>query len=233
MTNHDRDERPLDDPDRNVIAPGADPVEPRDPTTTPVPSRRWKAVLYAIPAVLFVVLGIVWMLAKEPVLGGPADSDRVRATTGEQDSGHDPEGDRESNVLNPPPEGPAVISDVELLTGAQNYAGRPARFAAVVVAEKNGDRTFWVGRLGNRTLVLLDRNVSNPGAIQAGKAISLAGRIDRTPASEQLDRLGLSDEDRRAFEDEEVYIHATKIEPVDGDPGTPVTEIPREQRENK
>ena len=233
MPNHDRHEGPVDDPNRKTIAPGADSVEPRDPATTPVPGRPWRALLYAIPAVLLVALGIGWMLVKEPVLGGPADSQQVRGTTGERDSGHDPEGERESNVLNPGPEGPAVISSVEQLTGAEEYAGRPARFAAIVVNAKNGDRTFWVGRLGSRRLVLVDRNVANADAVQTGKAITLEGRIERKPSPDQLDRLGLSEKDRDALEDEDVYIRATRIQRPDGDPGTPVTETPREQRENK
>jgi hypothetical protein len=163
--------------------------------------------------VLFVALGIAWMLAKEPVLGGPADSDQVRATTGERDSGHDPEGGRESDVLNPGTAGPPVISAVEQLTSAEDYVGRPVRFAAVNVVGR-GDRTFWVGRLGSRRLVVIDQNV------------------EQTPSSEQLDRMGLSKEDRDALEDEEVYILATRLERLDGDAGTPVTETPREQREN-
>jgi hypothetical protein len=230
MTNHDRHERPLDDPNRQTIAPGADPVEPRDPATAPVPGRIWKALLYGIPAVLFVALGIAWMLAKEPVLGGPADSDQVRATTGERDSGHDPEGGRESDVLNPGTAGPPVISAVEQLTSAEDYVGRPVRFAAVNVVGR-GDRTFWVGRLGSRRLVVIDQNVEHVN-VQTGKVITLEGRLERTPSSEQLDRMGLSKEDRDALEDEEVYILATRLERLDGDAGTPVTETPREQREN-
>jgi hypothetical protein len=228
MTHDERETKVPDEPGRDVIAPGADAVEPRDSATEPVPSRRWKAFLYAIPAVLFVALGIAWMFSTEPILGGGGDSSEVRGTTG-----HDPEGGRpRGEVLNESPEGPAVISDVELLTKADEYAGRPARFAAINVAARNGERTFWVGRLGNRTLVLLDRTVQNIQAIRPGKAVSIAGRIERKPSAEQIDRLGLKDEDRRALEGEDVYIRATEVTIPEEDVGTPVTETPREDRES-
>jgi hypothetical protein len=212
----DHDQRQFrDQRQRDAIPPGADAVEPRDGTDQPVPRRSWKAWLFAIPIVLFVALGIGWMFYTEPILGGGYPADEARGTSGE--------------VLNPPPEGPAVISDLNLLSNGEDFAGRTARFSAVPVTGKNGDRTFWVGRIGNRTLVLLDRNVASTDAIREGEPIGLAGRIERTPSSEQLDRLGLSENDREAFDGEDVYIRATEIEPVSPDVGAGSSEIPQDQ----
>ena len=212
--------------DQPTIPPGADAVEPRDPDHRPVPRRTSKALLYAIPAVLFVVIGLGWMLSSEMDRGDRPDPDHVMGTSGERVD--DPEEGERTQVLNPPP-GPAVVSDLSLLSGEGEYAGRAARFSAVPVAGKNGDRTFWVGRLGNRALVLLDRQVE--GGVQEGQVISLAGRIERTPSAGQLDQLGLSEQDRDALEGEAVYIRATEIQPVSQDVGGRSSEIPEEQRD--
>jgi hypothetical protein len=224
---HDQRETPFrHEPASASIPPGADPVEPRDPSDRPVPRQNLKALLYAIPAVLLVVIGLGWMLSSEMNRGDRVRSDSVLGTSGERSN--DPEGRGRDEALNPQP-GPAVISDLSLLTGETDYAGRAARFSAVPVAALNGDRTFWVGRLGNRKLVLLDRQVS--GGVQKGQVISLAGRVERGPSSEELDRLGLEEQDRDAFDGEKIYIRATEIAPAGQDVGATTSEVPKPQRD--
>ena len=206
------------------IPPGADAVEPRDPHHQPVPRRRSKALLYGIPALLLVLIGLGWMVSTEVVRDDRAGAGDVTGTSGERADAETSRGE----TLNPP-QGPLVVSDPSLIEG-DDYAGRTARFSAVPVADRNGDRTFWIGRFGNRTLVLLDENAQLPDFIQSGEVIRLAGRIEKAPSSEQLDRLGLSGDDRDAFDGEEVYIRATEVQPIGQDVGAGQAEIPREER---
>ena len=71
---------------------------------------------------------------------------------------NDPEGGSrgDEQPLNPEPSGPAVISDMELLSRKAEFVGRAVRFAAIPVVTAPGPHTFWVGRPGNRTLVVMD-----------------------------------------------------------------------------
>jgi hypothetical protein len=178
--------------------------------------------------VAFIVIGLGWMVWIEVGRDDRAGLNDVTGTAGERVN--DPEGGPRGEILNAPPGGPLVVSDLNLVEGDE-YAGRTARFSAVPVASRNGDRTFWVGRVGNRTLVMLDENAGIPGFVRPGEVISLAGRIEKAPSSEQLERLGLSGEDRDAFDGEDVFIRATDVQPVGPDVGASQTEIPREDRD--
>lgn len=214
----------------DVVPPGADPVEPRDPHHRPVPLRWKNALLFSIPAVLLLLLGIGWMTFMErDDSGGYASPDPI-GTTG--DTGQDPEGERRTDTLNPQPEGPPVIAALELLTQADDYAGRPVNFAAIKVIGTNGDRTFWVGRIGNRTLVVVDPSARNTAPVQRGQMIRLAGRLERTPSDDQLGRFGVSGEDRDALAGEDVFILANEIE-VTRTAGPLQSEIPVDRGEHQ
>ena len=223
MSHHDEGKTP-GEAFREAIPPGADAVEPRDPAHRPVPRDRSKVLWYAVPAVLFVLLGLGWMFSSEMRETSPA-GDAI-GTTG--DRGNDPEGGKRVDVLNPT-DGPAVISRMELLSDAEDYVGRPARFAAIPVSTTYGDRTFSVGRIGSRALVLAEPGADLSG-IRSGDPVSLEGRIERAPSAEELDRLGLGKEDREALDDEDVIIRATRVEPVAQDVGTNQAETPHEGR---
>jgi hypothetical protein len=171
-----------------------------------------------------VLLGLGWMFSSEMRETSPA-GDAI-GTTG--DRGNDPEGGKRVDVLNPT-DGPAVISRMELLSDAEDYVGRPARFAAIPVSTTYGDRTFSVGRIGSRALVLAEPGADLSG-IRSGDPVSLEGRIERAPSAEELDRLGLGKEDREALDDEDVIIRATRVERVAQDVGTNQAETPHEGR---
>jgi hypothetical protein len=73
---------------QSAIAPGADAVEPRDPATRPVGSRS-TALMFLIPAVLIVLIGLAWMVLTER--NGEDDVQRP-ALEGSSQSGERPDG---------------------------------------------------------------------------------------------------------------------------------------------
>lgn len=220
MSHDDRPQTP-GEAFRDAVPPGADAVEPRDPHVRAVPRDRSKALWYALPAVLLVVLGIGWMLWSEMGATRGPDRDAI-GTSGERGAAGD-------TVLNPRPAGPPVISNMELLADAESYVGRTARFASVPVSTKHGDRTFSVGRIGSRAVVLADPAADISG-LSTGDPVSLEGTIERAPSSEELGRMGLAQDDREALEEADVYIRATRVEPVAQDVGGRQAETPREGR---
>jgi hypothetical protein len=185
-------------------------VETRDSATRPVPRQSSRLWLYVIPALALVIAGGVWMLESE--LGGTQTRAPFAAigTSGERANGNDPEGARADEPLNPVPEAPRVISDEGLLSSKDEYVGHTVRFDAIPVFSQKGPRTFMVGRLMDRALVLLDQSA---GAVQLkrGEMVSLEGQFERTTGQTAA---GLSEQDRDAVEGEQVIIVATRVTPV-------------------
>jgi hypothetical protein len=216
MTQHsdDRHDHPEAAHGHSLVPDNApDPVETRDPASHPTPSRS-RALLFALPVVALIAIGVGWMLMSETDSGGPEASSI--GTSGEVRN--DPEGGARVETLNPQPEGPRVIADMELLSSKADYVGRAVEIAAIPVMTKPGPRTFWAGRFGNRTLVLVDGSAQGADAAQPGATIRLSGRLERTPDQQALAQAGLDEQDREALEDEDVFIRAQRIEPQ-GDVG--------------
>jgi hypothetical protein len=190
--------------------PQKDSVETRDSATRQVPRQSSTLWMYVIPALALLIAGGVWMVESE--LGGTQTNAPFAAigTSGERAKGNDPEGARADEPLNAVPEGPRVISDEALLSSKGEYVGRTVRFDAIPVFSQKGPRTFWVGRVTDRALVLLDQGA---GAVQLkrGEMVSLEGQFERT-TGQSAD--GLSKEDREAVQGEDVIIRATRVKPV-------------------
>ena len=204
---------------RGVPDQAPDPVETRDPASRPTPARS-RVWLYAVPAVAFLVIGIVWMIRTE----GPREArspapSAVAGTSGAR--ANDPEGlgRGDEASLNPRAEGPSVIGDMGLLTAKENYVGRAVEIPAIPVMGSPGPRTLWVGRPLNRTLVLLDRNVDRPGEVKAGEQVRVSGQLERRPDTAAIDRAGLHEDDRTALEGVDVFIRASTVERAS--PGNP------------
>lgn len=219
---------------RSVMPPVAenapDPVETRDPNNAPVPATRGRAWLYAIPAAVLLVIGLVWMVRVERAHPGQNAPAEVTGTSGKR--ANDPEGGGrgDEKPLNPAASGPSVISDMELLTSKSELVGRAVRFAAIPVVTASGPRTFWVGRLGNQTLVLLDEKVEGAMAVVPGKAIQLSGALEPAPSESDLAKAGLDDADRRAIEGEKVIIRAKSLKTTT-DPGANQSTVPDRERQ--
>jgi hypothetical protein len=188
-----------------------DPVETRDPRVRPVPARRGRAWLYAIPAAVLLLMGIAWMAQVE--LSRPDGNAPLEVTGTSGERANDPEGvARDDAPLNPVAEGPQVISDMALLTSKKEYVGRAVEIAAIPVMTVPGPRTFWVGRIANRTLVLLDRGVLAQVKLSPGQVVRLSGTLEAPPPADQLAGAGLSEDDREAIDGEDVIIRATRVE---------------------
>jgi hypothetical protein len=189
-----------------------DPVETRDPRAHPVPATRSRAWLYAIPALLLLVIGVAWMLEVELIRPSDVASREVTGTSGERAS--DPEGlpRGDDAPLNPVADGPRVVSDMDLLSSKQEYVGRAVEIGAIPVMTVPGPRTFWVGRVANRTLVLIDRHAQGAVPVTPGQVVRLSGRLEAAPTSEELARAGYTADDRDALDGEDVIIRATHIE---------------------
>ena len=206
----------------SAIAAGADPVEPRDPAARAVPRRSSTALLFAIPAVFFVLLGLGWMFLTERDAGDETTT-AVEGTSGEGAGGAaaSPEPGSATGQQTTPP----ATSDNQMLANPEQYAGRTARLTAVPVMGTNGDRTFWAGRPGSRTLVLMDESITNPEDITTGQRVDLTGRFERTPSGDELQRLNLTSDDREAIQEAEVYLHATEVK-VQGHIAAPRSHTP-------
>jgi hypothetical protein len=190
--------------------PQKDPVETRDSTTRPVPRQSSRLWMYVIPALAFVIAGVVWMLVAETRGTATKAPYAAIGTSGERAHGNDPEGARADEPLNPVPEGPRVISDEGLLSSKDQYIGHTVRFEAIPVFSQEGPRTFWVGRLTDRALVLLDQNAGTV-QLKRGEMLSLQGRFERT--NDKMEAT-LSKDDRDAVEGQDVIIVASQVKPV-------------------
>ena len=184
-----------------------DPVETRDPASHPTP-RRSSALLWAIPGLLLLLIGVAWMTwVERPVDGGAAPM-AVTGTSGE--GVDDPEGRPDGEApLNPAGAGPSVIGDPGLLTEKENYVGRAVEIAAVAVITRPGPRTFWVGRVGNRTLVLADQSAGELPDLETGEIVAIGGTLER--GDDAVGRGGLAEDDREAVDGEDVIIRATRV----------------------
>ncbi len=201
---------------RSVTPPIAenapDAVETRDPRTTPVPATRRRAWLYAVPPALLLILGVVWMFRAERAHPGRDAPLEVTGTSGERRNDPEGGGRGDEHPLNPTAGGPRIISDMELLTSKSDYVGRAVEFGAIPVVTVPGPRTFWVGRIANRTLVLVDTRAQGTKKIVPGQIIRFSGQLQPTPSAAALDKAGLSADDREAVQGEKVIIRATRIE---------------------
>jgi len=219
---------------RSVMPPVAekapDPVETRDPRNAPVPASRGRAWLYAIPAAVLLVIGLVWMVRVERAHPGQNAPAQVTGTSAER--ANDPEGGGrgDEKPLNSAGSGPSVISDMELLTSKSEFVGRAVRFAAIPVVTASGPRTFWVGRLGNQTLVLMDDKVQGAKEVIPGKAVQLSGALEPAPSASDLANAGLDDADRRAIEGEQVIIRAKSLKTT-VDTGSNQASVPDSERQ--
>jgi len=231
---HKDDERVDTDPHRSgfsaVPDEAPDAVETRDARIRPVPSTRTRAWMYAIPAALLLIIGIVWMLRVERSRPGGEAPFAVTGTSGERSN--DPEGGgRGDHPLNPVPQGPSVIGDMELLSSKSDYVGRAVELAAVPVMTVPGPRTFWVGRIANRTLVLIDRDAQGAKTVKPGEIVRMSGRLEPAPSSAELARAGLTADDREAVEGEKVIIRATRVAPQEVSVGAHQSETPSADRQ--
>jgi hypothetical protein len=153
----------------------------------------------------------------------------VTGTSGERSN--DPEGGaRGDRPLNPVAQGPSVIADMELLTSKADYVGRAVELAAIPVMTVPGPRTFWVGRIANRTLVLIDRDAQGAKTVKPGEVVRISGRLEAAPSPEELARAGLAADDREAVDGEKVIIRATRLAPQDVAVGAHQAETPRADR---
>jgi hypothetical protein len=189
------------------------PVETRDSHTIPVPRDSSRIWLYVLPVVALIVAGAIWMFRTEARGDITPAPYATTGMTGQRDTGHDPEGARTGEPLNPVSGGPAVISDMALLSDKDQYAGRAVRFTAIPVFSQKGPRTFWVGRIGDRALVLLDQGAGSV-ELRPGEIVALEGRFERRPDDNALASAGLSNDDRTAIREEDVIIRATRVEPA-------------------
>ena len=207
-----------------------DPVETRDPRNLAVPARRQRAWLYAVPAVVLLLIGIVWMVRVERAKPGGTAPFEVTGTSGAK--ANDPEGGSrgDEQPLNPQTSGPIVISDMELLSRKAELVGRAVRFAAIPVVTAPGPRTFWVGRLGNRTLVVMDDKTQGAMQVVPGKTIQLSGALEPAPKANDPALARMDDADRNAIEGEDVVIRATRLA-TQVDAGANESTIPRADRQ--
>jgi hypothetical protein len=167
--------------------------------------------LFLVPGIVLILIGLFWMARSER---RPSDTVPPRDVTGtsggESEPGRAGDAAGATQPLNPAGEGPQVIGDLSLVGADDAYVGREVELAAVPVSSVEGARTFTVGRIGNRTLVLLDK--ARPGDVVSGSHVRISGRIEKPPTGDRLAAAGLDEKDRKAVQDEKVIIHATRVE---------------------
>ena len=117
-----------------------------------------------------------------------------------------------------PEESPATLHDLETVTGTvdpHELIGRRVDFH-VKVADINNYTSFWVGSKDNRMLVVCLHGASSPNDIKLvapGQTVRITGTIEDIPNAEARYNWGLTDSQRRALEDQKVYIRAEHVTP--------------------
>jgi hypothetical protein len=140
-----------------------------------------------------------------------------RAGTGAGPVGNPPVG-TSGREADQPEESPATLHDLETLTGTvdpHELIGQTVDFH-VKVADINDYASFWVGNKDNRMLVVPLHGVPSPNDVKpaaAGQMVHITGTIEGIPNAEARYSWGLNDSQRRALEDEKVYIRAEHVTP--------------------
>ena len=204
-----------------------DPVETRDPASQPVPRRPGQAYLFAIPVLVLALIGLIWFLVSER---RPATEEvGPIGTTGAAPAGEGaaateglPRGD-EAPLYAGDPQVPVVSSMAHLLR-KQDYVGRPVEIAAIPVNSVKGPRTFEVGRLTNRTRVVVDGDAGLVQGLEPGQVVRLSGQL--AAADDAQPPAGLTDDERQALSGEDVFIRATLVQPQPQDAGGRQAETP-------
>jgi hypothetical protein len=234
--------RDLDDVELNrvSIVPDdvPDPVETRDPASQPVPERVGRAWLFTVPIFALAIIGLIWMFGSER----GRDGQRAGATVGTTGvtapeagwpGGPSPEGPPRGDEapLNPGMQAgvPPVITSLGHLVQKEDYVGQPVEIRAIPVGDVKGPRTFEVGRLGNRTLVVVEGDAAAiVPSLERGQIVQLSGRLES--ADETQPPADLNDEDRRAFDGAGVFIRATAVTVPQQDAGGRDATIPDMER---
>jgi len=137
--------------------------------------------------------------------GGSHPNDPPVATTGRE-------------TADEPEESPATLHDLETVTGTVDpyeLIGRRVDFH-LKVADINNDTSFWVGSKDNRMLVVRLHGASSPNDIKPvapGQTVRITGTIEDIQNVEARYNWGLTDSQRRALEDQKVYIRAEHVTP--------------------
>jgi hypothetical protein len=153
---------------------------------------------------------------------------RSRQGTGVSAIGNPPVGTAGRAAAREPEESPATLHDLETVTGTvdpHELIGRRVDFH-VKVADINNYTSFWVGVKDNRMLVVLGRDnrtdaqrvdgAASPNDIKPaapGQRVRITGTIEGIPDAEARYSWGLNDAQRRALDDQKVYIRADHVMP--------------------
>jgi hypothetical protein len=134
-----------------------------------------------------------------------------RATTGKATSAAVGTTGGHANVA----EGPAIISEIETITGTNDgmaLIGRRVDLHVDVQGLAN-DHAFWVGSPDNRLLVVLARDNSSHrmAPVHRGQRTAVSGVIKRIPDTEAIAAWKLTSTDRRELVDRKIYIRADSI----------------------
>ena len=115
------------------------------------------------------------------------------------------------------------VTAAKLIQNPNAYVGNPVQLKEIKVFSVVGDRTFWVGENDTQRLfVVLDKSLDQPARqewsldINKGQTVAISGEVRKVPAAEEIqDRWrGLSDSERAPLEDQQVYLHAERIDIV-------------------
>jgi hypothetical protein len=127
-----------------------------------------------------------------------------------------------------PPESPALIQEIETITGAvdgHELIGRRVNLH-VPVQSRSNDLAFWIGPRDNRVLVAMLPNVRkvegtrrnmpehriNP--VHIGQQATVSGSIQKMPGADQIRSWALTPADRESLEDRQIYIRADSVTAV-------------------
>ena len=106
----------------------------------------------------------------------------------------------------------ATVTAVAELSDAADgsLAGRPVELRDARVESVTGDRTFWVGSAGSRTLVVVDETQQPEHAVtvRAGQSVSIVGTARQAPP----EGVELSAGDRTALDATALYVDADRVE---------------------
>ena len=147
-----------------------------------------------------------------------ASYQRSRHGTGVSPAINPPVGTAGREAPNEPEASPATLHDLETVTGSvdsHELIGQRVDFH-VEVADINNYTSFWVSNKDNRILVVRLHGAPSPNDIKpaaAGQLVRITGTIESIPDAEARYSWGLNDLQRRALDDQKVYIRADHVTP--------------------
>jgi hypothetical protein len=115
----------------------------------------------------------------------------------------------------------ADVTAAKIIENPNAYVGNRVQLTDLKVHSVVGDRTFWIGPSdAQRLFVVLDKSLDQPAQqewrldINQGQTVAISGEVRKVPTAEEIQSRwrGLNDSERTPLENQQVYLHAERVD---------------------